>query len=1207
MPGAGFQDTLVRVSSGYGIHLAESFRSALADDVRAVHARGTPTTDLVAILAFELCRLGVFDRELTKDDYRSVGGLVGILQAHLDLLFENLPDNVDSAIGWAVVREVVSTAPGRPTDVADLANRFDLDVAIPTGVLRWLEEDRHILRSNPDHGHDLVPGLLVLAVEARMRRDDEATEHQRWMLRQGLRHYAEIDALLPEANFRRVHQQRSLILASEDEACLMARSALSYKDPHLVDALDHWLRRVKDPDARAGILLEALFDDRPEVRQRAAARLRDVDRHEVQVQLQLLALRDPSEEVRRAAVDSLATTKDETLKASLRQDVADPKSPYRLQATEALRVFPDKDSVDTLVGIVGGRAETSALPVRMKAIEVLGAHGTRESTKALLDVAFHDPDEGDRAAAGEALARTTSQETASFVVESLREARHQARRLRTSLSWEAVLTGIPFSLAAVAAVAINFFIFGFILATLRRWRAAIAMVVAEVVLGYALISMVFASSDLLLWLALGLLLLLVLGFLVPTRILLLERQTNAPQTRYRRWLGGALFGFGCVTTFAVVHGLPLLLTRRIRRGLIVVGFEAGAFFLFSNNYLLDQLSLGVDGSNPFNPARYAPMLLTMISIVVLATAYLLGVGTVFTELFLFRDRRTRLSRIEDVWRHLVHNELVQRLLLDRFSGDAHEAKWGLRRVRRYRCEMLSQLRCLWDRTNETVRRRIFVAMATRPNADSVSFLKEHWRTLGLWGRLRYARALWTYRVSVWPKPILLVTLIAFIVLGLYLSVLLEFTTKSPMWLLQRVQGGDVAAAEVLASLTRSKKQHVSAMATTSLQLALSHESVRSNPKVLKGALRALPPGTGLTDLEGTIASILEVPSIDQESRSLVLTAVKQMGTALAAQRLRDFIQVAAGRDRSAESSEVDPAIAEALEALATMRGPGLVPFRTLLSIHSNLVLPKKVRDKAREISETSVDPLLWSEYYLQQGDFKNAIRAAQGARPRSGDTAYSRQVTNAIGRAYYFRGLSAIDQAQGNRNGPAYRSHLNDAITYMWAALKTSDSEAVRDGNVTLAERIVFELHETVGGPEAFEESYQILSWVEPIAESLPSPRRISLKANLAETALTAGHFEQAHRRALAAADLASNTSETAFRDTIVNMKVISFIALLLNGDAVASKQAQSDLLQYYESSPSGFVNEWDYTGTLQYVETRLPEPEQRLIQETIARVKASK
>jgi hypothetical protein len=160
---------------------------------------------------------------------------------------------------------------------------------------------------------------------------------------------------------------------------------------------------------------------------------------------------------------------------------------------------------------------------------------------------------------------------------------------------------------------------------------------------------------------------------------------------------------------------------------------------------------------------------------------------------------------------------------------------------------------------------------------------------------------------------------------------------------------------------------------------------------------------------------------------------------------------------------------------------------------------------------------------------------------------------------------------------------------------------------VTLAERIVFELHEIVKGPEAFEESYQILSWVEPIAETLPRYRRISLKSNLAETALTAGHFDQAHRRALEVVNDVSATSEPESRDTVVNMKAIAFIALLLKGDRVAANQAQSDVLKYYESMPSGFVNEWDYTGTLQYVETRLPEPEQQLIQETITLIKASK
>ena len=1194
----GFQEALAGVCAGYGIHLADSFRAALVKDLDASHSRAASSPDVIAIVAFELCRLGIFNRELSHEDYREVGGLSGILQAHLDLLFDNLPHRLDPALGWAIARDVLYAPPGRPTELVDIADRFDVSIEVPTEILQWLEHDRHILRGNAERGHDLVPGLLAIAVDARIRKDDESTDPVRWILRQGLRRYAEIDALLPEAHFRRIHAQRHLLILSEDEARLMARCALSYRDSDFAPALDHWLRRVKDPAAKTDLLLEALFDRRPDVRQRAAARLRHADRPDVQVQLQLLALRDPSPAVRAAAVDSMAATTDEALKSSLRQEVRDPNSPYRLEATDALRVFTDRDTVDTLVGVVSGNVASNGLPLRTKAIEALGSHNTQASIEALLKVALQDADAEDRVAAADALARVSTAESAAFAVESLRRTGAIAAPLRTRVSVRSLAHGAGCAAMAIGAVLVNLWLFGFILATLRKWRAAAAVTVAQVITYLLLFVVNPFHWSVMLAIGAGA---FAVGFLAPTRILLLERQANVPQGGYRRWLGGVLFAVGSVTAFLVVHGLPFMLTRRIRRGLVLVGFEIAGWFILTNGYFLDQLSLGGDpASSSLSLARYAPWLMIVTGMGVEALTYAVGVGTVFKELFLLGNRQRIVERIDGVWCGLLRNRAVQTIVLERFtSNDSEDARWATRTVKKYRNVIQGQIPSLWAGADPSCRRRILAAMAIKPNPDSLDFVKAHAPALGIRGRIRYVLSLWNFRQSVWPKPVLIVLPLSILILGLYVAGLREFATRNPVSLLKQVQDGDASAATALGVLTRADQPHVAAMATTSLQLALDNPAVRANEPVLEAVFGALPASTGLRMLEDSIGSLLSARSTSAKTCSLAVAALARIGSAEAAHQLRRFVELSTARrlistlDFSQEGA-VEPSVKEAVMALAGMHNAGLAPLRMLLDLQSSPALPQRVRTAAGDAA-AGADPLLWSELYMQNADYDRAIHAASGATPRPGDTAYARRVANARGRAYNLRGLDAI-----NAHPPNYDRATSDLASTLAAGPDEAD---VLASTARLAERLVFELHENEADddPLAFAKSYQILASVEGLSPSFSTEARISLTSNLAEAALTAGRHQEARDRAMAVA-IDATRAVGDYQDAILNMKLIALAAVVLLHDNAGAKQALGDVQSYYQSLRPGFQNQWVYTGTLQYIDnSSLPDGDKQMLRDTIA------
>ena len=501
MPADKFVEALERTAATLGVAIDDGFVAALTRDLDAVRTRATLVPELVAILAFELYRSsGGAARPLTREDYDARDDLGGILAGHIDFLLESLPAGASADIGWAVLQEVVRTGIGAPTDLVDVANRFDVAVDAPLAVAAWLEADRRVLRANNEGGHDVVPALLARGVEYHARRMAEAIEHTRSQLCQAARQDLEFHALPPEPTFRRINAQRSALVVADDEARLMLRCALAYNGDNS-DALHHWLRRVTSETAAVEILLDALFDSRADVRVRAARCLGRFNSQDVRDQLHLIALRDTVPAVRAAAVDSLQNIATPALRSALTRETLDPNSPYRLQAIDALRIFRDDRTVTTLVKIVDEVGPGHEEEARLRAIDVLGTHDTPQAVGALARIAVHDPDAADWEAAAKALGTLQTVEAAGIALDAVdAERRAVPGNSRTTFPPALIADGAAGALA-VALMIGTLFLNGLILFVVGRRRTGIVLTV----LGMAALASGFAEVPILpaLWLAHG--------------------------------------------------------------------------------------------------------------------------------------------------------------------------------------------------------------------------------------------------------------------------------------------------------------------------------------------------------------------------------------------------------------------------------------------------------------------------------------------------------------------------------------------------------------------------------------------------------------------------------------------------------------------------------------------------------------------------------
>jgi HEAT repeat protein len=1046
------------------------------------------------------------------------------------------------------------------------------------------------------HGdYGLAPPQLAAAVEQKRRRETSAVEHVRATLHQGVRNFTVSEALLSPQGFKRIHALRSAIKVSDEEATLMLRCALAYEDGQLPGAIDYWLQRIAGGPARVEVLFDALFGADAGIRHRAVQRLAGVNEPEIRNQLYLLALRDPSPAVRADAVKALEAAKDDDLRRSLLQEINEPNSPYRLQAIEALRVFTDPGATAALVHIVHRNAPGQDAEARLKAIEVLGTQNTAPAADALLDIALEDPDADDRAGAAGALASIADERLLARILEKVRRLRGRAARWRPSLSARGMALTLVFAIAAALAVIVSLVVHGLLLASIRRWRLAAAVLACEAA-GLALLGLAVVP---------GLALVLtswVLGTLVPLRILLHERLDFAPQSPFVRSLSAVLFAFCSATFFLYLHGLASMLARRGRRGLVLFGFEVlGALFVMSALYFEDEFAGIVFGASSLLFGS-----LGVIGPLVLAATYLTGVGAVLLEAFVLRDRRAALGRIDDICARLLQSAAVSSLVFRGLTAESRDdARWGRELVNRFGEWMQEPLRRQWRGADRATQRRIFGVLAGRRDAGTVQFLRAVAPSVGWGARLRAFWAGLAFRLSVWPRPLLIGIALVLYAQAAISSGLFAMFLSRPDRLLAVVQDQSESVERRQDAVSRlrliaqqSRNRDLANTAADGLVGALSAGSL-SDPvttDVLQAIVEVAPASENQRDLVDSVVRLLGDRGVQTEA----IDALGRIGSPYAALKLAEFARdriefVLGATAAGAPGEEAMAAARRALEILKGIPECGEETVRLLTALGARRPatpsgpedpVASAILSEVRDVTG-QLDPLSRAEYFLIEQNYTAAIAAGNRVLAQVPINGGRRERARTIvGRAYASRGALAV------------ASDDETAMLDLFAALDAGLGYTAPGEILGLGLQVAYQYHEFVapGDPQAYTIVHDVLSRIEPLAQE--QALRESVLANLAESSLTVGRYDDA---IAIAGELAAQPS--AGPSTVLNMKYMLFAALTLKGDRARAAQALADLNSYLGTLPEDFSNNWSYMGTARYIERVAPEPEKQVLLQTIARI----
>jgi hypothetical protein len=811
------------------------------------------------------------------------------------------------------------------------------------------------------------------------------------------------------------------------------------------------------------------------------------------------------------------------VRSDLIRETCDPNSPFQLQAIDALSVFPEKEAVDALVQIVSGGAGPGHDPVaRARAISALGAQNTDASRQALVQIALEDPDDDDREAAVAAISAVRTEGAAAHVLESLAEPSSVPRVGEGRAFWGGVPQVARLVVQAVGAVIANTFVHGLILITIGARRAGIAIIVVEALI----IALMFAS------LALGLVLLFVswvIGYLAPTRLLLRRRTDGVAMTPYECAVGRALFIGGCVTGFLVMHGLPSMLTRHVKRGLMLTAFEvAGLILILMSRWWYADLGLDHPAVREvFWHTHLASRALLGLGIVIFATTYVQGIRAAASDLFTSRTRRTEGERREAIYQGVLMNpHAVAVVVNDLQSPDPARAAAATALCDRYTRILRPALRARWPKADDTLKARIVAMISRQPDQASVELLQSVATTRR--EKSRAARAMWKLRLAIWPPVARVAVLIALATLVAYVVMLHEMHTNS---------------APVLLEVARRGNDQEKVKAIRSL-----------------GALAQARPA----QVENGLAIVLDLPSTNVETRRATIDALKSLRTAEAADVLRHFVERAGGEPT--DRTEVDSLKEAAITALSEMQS--VWALSALMELSSSKALTPDISAKAHTAAE-KIDPLAWSEYYLERSRFDDAIAAAKSATANAQDREYADKAASALANVYAIRGLAAYERG----DYPAAMRDLNGALDSRAPATSLG-------GAIALAQQLGYRLHETTAlmDPQGFELSYRAYKSVELISRHFGEAFAIEADGNLAEAALTSGRFDEALTLARSVAQRAAQLPESA--GTVVPMRIVEAAALALKGDETQAKKVLANL-QAQKLAPNPT---WRYDGTLHYL-----------------------
>jgi HEAT repeat protein len=1212
------------------VHYAPDMLRALGDDAgRLEEAGGDVTFDLITLLDARFRRFGRDrpDRQVELGHYQNdLGGLLGVLQTHLDSRLAELEAGGEGneEVARALLERIVA-APKHDGEAVfdDVPRRLGVPAEQVSAVLARVAAPGGLVRRRSGKGgYRLAPPALaaVLVQEQENRRPID--ERARRTVAEGLRSFQQLGHLLPRARFEEIHRVRTHLTLDRDHTRFLLQCALRHESGESVGASAYWLGRIGQRVDGLDILLAGLFDAEPPVRVRAAGLLRDFPEPEARDRLRLIALTDSEPAVRAEALSSLEPLQDQESLRLFGQEAQAPNGLRRVEAIEALRIFPIPEVQDLLQALVNDA--DSAPELRQAAIRVLARHETPRAVDALVHVALRDEDQVDREAAAEALALPRSDALQVHMLATLGPVGTSA--LRRAVSW--ALSPVAVVLGAVFWFLVALFVVGGL-----GWVALLP------ILG--------------------------LPLLIPlARMLRRLKDDGSWATRGRRVVAAVLFAMGASSILVVFHGLGHWMMGRRGRALVLFGLELlGLLFIVGVASIVDAMAA----------LRWAASFYLIAGVLFFFGSYLGDVAGVLFEAVLPVGAAVIDRRREAVYRRVLGNPAVAQLV---FDGLARPEPWEARRSRRLLRrlgahvqadqligllqspdaaalpivlralrhskgdETVRKLEVLWRAADRGLRRRITSVWCRNPNQRSIQALEGVQGELGPVQQLRCSLARWRFRLAVWPLPVrLLALLCAPAAFGLLYHGVMVLTNPAWSQIVALSSGAnpgspvfydDDRTLQTVEILTRYPESG------TLFRQLLQAYSFRERPIVHARIARAL-----VTMHPGERWAGDENDRHGAERRQLVEEA----------HRFLDWLRL--GRSPDTWFGVDSATVASALETLYAMASGGdrvLADTATALlrdfALESDSGWSPRVLDTLAALPYERALPVLDTIYAARQGvpvgdtvrRHLERITERKYAAARAGDTAVDARKLLAVldGLRYRPAKLRAVkrladsvakrmeDSAAAatqlandcDRNGDGtcdrtdelyqlveddpssegpYRELLEPYVAdrrYQSAVQVFRDLKARYPGSIW-PRKIVAEVYHEYLFPQdrsAFEESYQEMvalralgAYAQMRADTTTDYLRF--EADFAEITLSAGRLEETER---VARRLLSLSDDPTYH---FNMALFIYLGYVMRGDADVADAKLTRLGAVVDSLQEGFYNRWAYPGTKEYIQrANLPE-----------------
>ena len=751
MKSVGLAEGLQKLSAETGAeHVDYSTEVLTLLEAEAKAAGMDVTFDFVKLIhtRFQQAIEGASARTITAAHYRDVGGIVGILRAHVDqsLAAMDVEHAGRADIARAVlVRVLDARTRGASPDAFEVASRMGVAVMEVDAVrARLARIPGGLLIASPNGDYEFQPPQIVTVIEADRATQQFQVERTQRIIEEGVRSWQLLGTFLPPARFAEIHRQRRELILPDELVRFLFQCALRQEDADPGSAAEYWLKRMASRDDAIDVLLSAVLSPSVSVRARAAELLAPFDDGLVRERLLALALTDEAQPVRDAAVASLAHTPDDALLAQVLQELRGGKSSNRERAVDVLRIFPQPEVTGILQALVND--PVTVLELRTHAVSALAAINSPAAVDALLDIALDDPDEVDRKGAARALALTQT--------DALN------RRILTRLDWPRPtwrLGTFAFLITLSAGVMVGLGVNDDV-GDVTPWGTAAA----------ALHTFVESMP--------GTLVLAALAAMIATRLLLPRLESG--RLHRRSPLGTvaiALFMVLSLTVFPYAHGLAHMLFRRKARGLALLALEAVSFVLVG----------ALPGAMEAIPGlAHLATVYSGVGVLLFIATYVFDVVPVALDTFVLKEQMTREARRKTIYRQAFGNPAMTTavfgVLGDGGGSDLGRARRLIRRfgacmepatlaslvvassgrTRTAASRALSKakdnaavvrLESLYATATKDLRHAITYVLSRRPTAPSIEALERlepgssrMFRVVSWFARLRF-------RLNVWPR------------------------------------------------------------------------------------------------------------------------------------------------------------------------------------------------------------------------------------------------------------------------------------------------------------------------------------------------------------------------------------------------------------------------------------------------------------------------